>query len=163
MSAPASRAPDSDAFAEAAFLRGRRSISENSSYSPPMSAMSHGSASLATQTNGAADNSETSLASALLAASHAESSRGLTADLLCILNHDQKPWGFSYTSFPHPVKVWYGDRDEKIGEAGVRWMETIMKRCEVRIVKGAGHSLMVNSKVVVEALECIAASWGKSA
>lgn len=103
---------------------------------------------------------ETSVASALLAASHAESSRGLNADLLCILNHDHKPWGFNYMSFPHPVKVWYGDRDEKIGEAGVRWMEKVMKECEVKIVKGAGHSLMTNAKVVVEALESISDAWG---
>lgn len=104
---------------------------------------------------------ETSFASALLAASHAESARGLNADFLCILNHDHKPWGFRYMSFPHAVKVWYGDKDEKIGEAGVRWMEKVMRNCDVKIVKGASHSLMTNATVVVEALESIADAWDR--
>ncbi|EJD52158.1 alpha/beta-hydrolase [Auricularia subglabra TFB-10046 SS5] len=104
---------------------------------------------------------EVSFASALLAASHAESARGLNADLNTILNHDHKPWGFSYASFSHGVKVWHGDRDERIGEAAVRWMEKMMKVCEVKIVKGAGHSLMTNAKVVVEALESISDAWDR--
>ncbi|KAF8756067.1 Hydrolase [Rhizoctonia solani] len=60
---------------------------------------------------------------------------------------------------PVPVRVWYGDRDDKIGIGSVRWMERVMKSCEVKIVKGAGHSLMTNAEVVVEVLESIAKEW----
>ena len=107
-------------------------------------------------------NLELSMASALLSASHAESAKGLNADLLVMLNHDRKPWGFSYQTFSHPVQVWHGDRDEKIGEPAVRWMEKVMKRCQVTIVKGAGHNLMTNPKVVVEAMDWICDAWGES-
>ncbi|KAF8601719.1 alpha/beta-hydrolase [Ceratobasidium sp. AG-I] len=99
------------------------------------------------------------LASALLQASHAESLKGGTADLLSILERDSKPWGFSYADVRQPVRVWYGDRDDKIGVGSVRWMERVMKSCEVKIVKGAGHSLMTNAEVVVEVLESIAREW----
>ncbi|KAJ1301426.1 hypothetical protein OPQ81_008685 [Rhizoctonia solani] len=99
------------------------------------------------------------LASALLQASHAESLKGGTADLLSILERDSKPWGFSYADVRQPVRVWYGDRDDKIGIGSVRWMERVMKSCDVRIVKGAGHSLMTNAEVVVEVLESIAKEW----
>ncbi|KAG8989057.1 hypothetical protein FRB90_002426 [Tulasnella sp. 427] len=100
-----------------------------------------------------------SLANALLRASHAESLKGGTADLMAILERDSKPWGFSYADVKHAVKVWYGDRDEKIAISSVRWMERVMKDCTVTIVKGGNHSLMTNADVVVEVLESIAREW----
>ncbi|PVG03300.1 hypothetical protein CPB86DRAFT_749534 [Serendipita vermifera] len=96
-----------------------------------------------------------SVATALLRASHKEAQKGLANDLLSILERDAKPWGFSYADVRHKVKVWYGDKDEKIGEAGIRWMERIMKDCQVTICKGKDHSLMTNASVVVEALESL--------
>ncbi|KAG8955405.1 hypothetical protein FRC04_008756 [Tulasnella sp. 424] len=102
-----------------------------------------------------------SLANALLRASHAESLKGGTADLLAILERDSKPWGFSYADVKHPVKVWYGDRDEKIAISSVRWMERVMRDCTVTIVKGANHNLMTNADVVVEVLESIAKEWSE--
>lgn len=101
-----------------------------------------------------------SLASALMQASHAEALKGGTADLLSILERpDSRPWGFSYTDVKQHVKVWYGDRDERIGISSVRWMERVMRDCEVKIIKGEDHSLLTNAKVVVEVLESIAAEW----
>jgi len=101
-----------------------------------------------------------SLASALMQASHAEAFKGGTADLLSILERpDSRPWGFSYTDVKQHVKVWYGDRDERIGISSVRWMERAMKDCEVKIIKGEDHSLLTNAKVVVEVMESIAAEW----
>jgi hypothetical protein len=103
------------------------------------------------------------LASALLRASHAESLKGGTADLLAILERgDSKPWGFSYADVRQPVKVWYGDKDEKINIGSVRWMERVMKDCRVKIIKGQGHSLMTNTAVVVEVLESVAKDWQRS-
>src|SRR5258707_9361385 len=104
---------------------------------------------------------QAALGNALIAASHAESSRGTHGDLLQILNHDQQPWGFSYAAYPHTVRVWYGDRDEKIAENAVRWMERTMGlgRCRVKVVKGADHGLMYRSSVVVEVLERVRGVW----
>ena len=105
---------------------------------------------------------QAALGSALIAASHAESSNGTHNDLLQILNHDNHPLGFSYTSFPHNVQVWYGDKDEKIAENAVRWMEQNMGQgqCHVKVVKGADHALMYNSSVVVEVLEYVSMHAG---
>ena len=104
---------------------------------------------------------QAALGNALIAASHAESSKGTHSDLVQILNHDRQPWGFSYANYPHTVRVWYGDKDERIAENAVRWMETTMgqDRCQVKVVKGADHALMFRSGVVVEVLEYISECW----
>jgi hypothetical protein len=104
---------------------------------------------------------QAALGNALIAAAHAESSRGTHGDLLQILNHDQQPWGFSYAAYPHAVRVWYGDRDEKIAENAVRWMERTMGlgRCGVQVVRGADHGLMYRSSVVVDVLEHVRDIW----
>ncbi|KAI0662664.1 hypothetical protein C8Q70DRAFT_1149034 [Cubamyces menziesii] len=139
---------------------GRRSISftAGSPSSPPLVQ--------SPQANGArsptsAQSFQVALGNALLAASHSESSKGTHNDLLQILNHDRQPWGFSYTAYPHNVRIWYGDRDEKIAENAVRWMENAMgpDKCQVKVIKGADHSLMFKSSVVIEVLEHIAEYW----
>ena len=97
------------------------------------------------------------LASALMSASHAEALKGGTADLLSILERgDSRPWGFSYTDIKHPVKIWYGDRDDRIGIGSIRWMERAMRDCTIKIIKGQGHGLLTNADVVVDVLESIA-------
>jgi hypothetical protein len=101
----------------------------------------------------------------LLRASHAESLRGGTSDLLVLLDRTspsstspfslstRNKLGFSYADIPHGVKVWFGDKDDRISLSSVRWLETEInggaavregKRCEVRIVEGAGHGLMTS-------------------
>lgn len=104
---------------------------------------------------------QASLANALIAASHAEASKGVHSDLLQILNHEGKPWGFSYNSYPHKLRVWYGDRDERIAEGAVRWMERTIgpERCEVKVIKNADHSLMYRTDVIVEVMEVIRSFW----
>ncbi|KIK71231.1 hypothetical protein GYMLUDRAFT_149162 [Collybiopsis luxurians FD-317 M1] len=149
---------------------GRRSMSLTASQRPKMStqslppspnpvdARSSSSTSDAPSPNNAY---QAALGNALIAASHAESARGTHNDLLQILNHDNHPWGFSYEYYPHKVQVWYGDRDEKIAENAVRWMEKTMEEhmCSVRVVKGADHGLMYKSAVVVEVLEFLLEFW----
>ena len=105
----------------------------------------------------AGESYQAALGNALIAASHAESAKGTHSDFLQILNHDNRPWGFQYASYPHKVRVWYGDKDEKIAENAVRWMERTMGegRCQVKVVKGADHALMYKSAVVIEVLERI--------
>ena len=98
---------------------------------------------------------DASLANALIAASHAESAKGAHNDLLLILNHERVPWGFSYQEYPHTVAVWYGDKDERIAESAMRWLEQIMgpERCKVNVVKGADHGLMYNTSVVLDVFD----------
>lgn len=101
------------------------------------------------------------LGNALVAASHAESAKGTHRDLVQILNHDRQPWGFSYATYPHRVRVWYGDHDERIAENAVWWMEKTMGRdnCIVKVIAGADHALMYKSSVVIEVLESIIEFW----
>ncbi|GBE78189.1 predicted protein [Sparassis crispa] len=106
-------------------------------------------------------NFQAALGNALIAASHAESSKGTHSDLLQILNHDRQPWGFSYSAYPHTVRIWFGDKDERIAENAVRWMESAMgpEKCKVEVVKDADHALMYKSGLVVDVLEQICGYW----
>jgi hypothetical protein len=140
---------------------GQRSLSFTANTSPP--SMRSAPTPPTSPIPGAALGSsyQSTLGNALIAASHAESVNGLHNDLLQILNHDNHPWGFSYSVYPHNVRVWYGDKDEKIAENAVRWMERNMgeDKCRVKVVNGADHGLMYRSAVVVEVLERIREYW----
>ncbi|EAU92911.1 hypothetical protein CC1G_03698 [Coprinopsis cinerea okayama7 len=143
---------------------GARSISLTSNLKPAGLLPSSPSPSTVTTSFTSATGSagyQAALGNALIAASHAESAKGTHNDLLQILNHDNQPWGFSYAAYPHNVRVWYGDKDEKIAENAVRWMERTMggDRCSVKVVKGADHGLMYRSSVVIEVFECLIAAW----
>ncbi|KAJ3826990.1 hypothetical protein F5880DRAFT_1316470 [Lentinula raphanica] len=152
---------------------GRRSLSFSSSSRPinshslppsPNPTTSHNlpSSSSASDIPSSPNNAyQAALGNALIAASHSESAKGTHNDLLQILNHDNHPWGFSYDAYPHKVQVWYGDRDEKIAENAVRWLEKTMGEgmCSVRVVKGADHGLMYKSGVVVDVLEYLLGFW----
>jgi hypothetical protein len=141
-------------------VKGRRSMSFSSPRSSPLSLL--GSPVRSTYdapytSTGPGSEYQAALGNALIAASHAESAKGTHNDLLQILNHDNHSWGFSYSAYPHNVRVWYGDKDEKIAENAVRWMERNMgpDKCHVKVVKGADHGLMYKSSVVVEVLEYV--------
>lgn len=145
---------------------GHRSVSfsANSATSPSLSFVQSPPATAKTtpvSTPETGQGFQAALGNALLAASHSESSKGTHSDLLQILNHDRLPMGFSYHAYPHSIHVWYGDRDEKIAEHAVRWMESAMgpEKCQVKVVKGAEHALMYRSGVVVEALEHLTQYW----
>jgi len=146
---------------------GRRSLSHSTPLSPPSIRSPLRTSSPPSPTSEekggitATSAYQAALGNALIAAAHAESSRGTHGDLLQILNHDQQPWGFSYAAYPHAVRVWYGDRDEKIAENAVRWMERTMGpgQCGVQVVHGADHGLMYRSSVVVEVLERVRDIW----
>ena len=160
---PAKRGMDSPEPPPSSFkrLEGARSISlgtTNSrspySYYPPSSPIPSLPTTPTTETSTDASY-DASLANALIAASHAESAKGAHNDLLLILNHDRVPWGFSYQEYPHTVAVWYGEKDERIAESAVRWLEHTMgqERCRVNVVKGADHGLMYNTTVVLDVFD----------
>ncbi|CAK5265290.1 unnamed protein product [Mycena citricolor] len=168
-----SRAASERFYASASRTEGRRSLSFNSAggtapswplstpSSPAASTRNTSSTSVFLASDQPTNEYQSTLGNALIAASHAESAKGTYSDLLQILNHDNHPWGFSYTNYPHSVNVWYGDKDEKIGENAVRWMEKNMgaDKCIVKVVNGGDHALMYNSGVVIEVLEQLLGYW----
>ncbi|GAA5831250.1 hypothetical protein JCM11251_007808 [Rhodosporidiobolus azoricus] len=104
----------------------------------------------------------------LLRASHAESLRGGgTADLLVLLDSSKRGLGFEYRDLDSPLKIWYGDKDDRISEGSVRWLEREVREkgrdggIEVKVVEGADHGLMANGRVMLEVLESIAAEWNR--
>lgn len=99
------------------------------------------------------------LGAALLRASHAESLRGGTSDLMAILERNNKPPGFAYRDIERPVRVWHGLKDEKISLEGVLGLERTMRDCKVNVIPGADHSLMTNVPVIVQVLNSIAHGW----
>ena len=144
---------------------GRRSVSFTSSKAPTSYPSSPSPSAFTTsfgqQESLSNHGHQVALGNALIAASHAESAKGTHNDLLQILNHEGHSWGFSYASYPHKVRIWYGDKDEKIAENAVRWMERTMgpETCSVKVVTGADHGLMYRSSVVVDVFERIAHEW----
>ncbi|KAK4055746.1 hypothetical protein OIV83_000293 [Microbotryomycetes sp. JL201] len=107
--------------------------------------------------------SGTDLANGLLRASHAESLRGSTADLMVILERTSKSSSgpaVRYENMSKRVKIWYGDKDERISINSIRTLEANLHgRCEVRVVDGADHNLMTNGQVMLEVLESLAREW----
>lgn len=85
------------------------------------------------------------LANGLLRASHAESLKGSTSDLMVILERTHKPWGFKYSDVGTAAKVWHGDKDDRISLTSVRWLESEMPDCRLTVVEGADHSMMTSA------------------
>ncbi|SPO19899.1 uncharacterized protein UTRI_00295_B [Ustilago trichophora] len=96
---------------------------------------------------------ERSSALELLRASHAESARGLVDDLNLVLG--KRPWGFGYSDLQVSCEVWHGSKDERIPLSSSVSLSREMRDCSLRIVEGAGHSLMTSTDVVVEVFESI--------
>ncbi|KAF8912858.1 hypothetical protein CPB84DRAFT_1820384 [Gymnopilus junonius] len=111
---------------------GRRSISFTSTQAPASIPGSPSPGSFTTTfTQSVPATHQAALGNALIAASHAESAKGTHNDLLQILNHENHSWGFSYSSYPHRVRIWYGDRDEKIAENAVRGWNALWDQTSV--------------------------------
>ncbi|KNZ59551.1 hypothetical protein VP01_1705g2 [Puccinia sorghi] len=98
----------------------------------------------------------------LLRASYSESLRGGTSDLITILEKNSKPWGFSYAEISKPVKIWHGDKDERLSPKGSQWFINSITSPKVKndsalfIVHNATHSLMTDVSVLYQVFESIA-------
>jgi hypothetical protein len=98
---------------------------------------------------------------ALQQASHAECEPGTTSDLLSIVlgrQHANRPWqyGLNYADFSLPVKIYWGQDDDKISEKSVRWMEkTMMAGVELLVLEGEGHNLMTSSGVMLSVFQSL--------
>lgn len=138
----------------------RRSMSTSNGRSSLASPDSPGSArdtasELSGKTASPRLHSATDLATALLKASYSESLAGGTQDLLAILERTNKPYGFAYSDVQHPVKVWHGDKDDRVSFASVQAFQQSLPHCTLKLVAGAAHGLMTNTGVMYEVLDSI--------
>jgi len=98
---------------------------------------------------------------ALQQASHAECEPGTTSDLLSIVlgrQHANRPWQYAlnYADFSLPVKIYWGQDDDKISEKSVRWMEkTMVAGVELLVLEGEGHNLMTSSGVMLSVFQSL--------
>jgi pimeloyl-ACP methyl ester carboxylesterase len=99
---------------------------------------------------------------ALQQASHAECEPGTTSELLSIVlgrQHANRPWQYAvnYADFSLPVKIYWGQDDDKISEKSVRWMEkTMTAGVELLVLQGEGHNLMASSGTMLSVFQSLA-------
>jgi len=103
-----------------------------------------------------------SFSMALQQASHAECEPGTTSDLLSIVlgrQNANRPWQYAlnYADFSLPVKIYWGQDDDKISEKSVRWMEKTMSAgVELLVLEGQGHNLMTSDGIMLEVFQSLA-------
>ena len=79
-------------------------------------------------------------------------------DLLTCLER-KKTIGFRYAEVTRSVVIRHGAKDSRVPLDNVRWMHSIMKRCELRVLEDEGHSLMGSASVMSSVLSEIAREW----
>lgn len=137
------------------------SYSYSYSRTPPAKSTSTSHRS-STRTGSPAPPSGPSFGIALQQASHAECEPGTTSDLLSIvLNRENanRPWQYAlnYADFCLPVKIYWGDEDDKISEKSVRWLEkTIKAGAELKVLPGEGHNLMTSTQTMLDVFQSLA-------
>ncbi|KIX93062.1 uncharacterized protein Z520_11335 [Fonsecaea multimorphosa CBS 102226] len=79
-------------------------------------------------------------------------------DLLVCLER-RKPIGFRYPEVTRSVVIHHGAKDTRVPLDNVRWLHSVMKRCELRILDGEGHGLMASASAMATVLGEIAREW----
>ena len=79
-------------------------------------------------------------------------------DLLVCLERT-KTIGFRYVDITRACVLHHGSRDSRVPVENVKWLAKRMRRCEVRILEGEGHSLMASAKIMAEVLTEVAREW----
>ncbi|ERF73495.1 hypothetical protein EPUS_04118 [Endocarpon pusillum Z07020] len=79
-------------------------------------------------------------------------------DLLVCLERT-KTIGFRYVDITRACVLHHGSRDSRVPVENVKWLAKRMRRCEVRILQGEGHSLMASANIMAEVLTEIAREW----
>lgn len=67
--------------------------------------------------------------------------------------------GFRYVDITRSVVIHHGSKDTRVPLENVRWMGKTMKRCDVRVLEGEGHSLMASASIMSSILTEIAMEW----
>lgn len=79
-------------------------------------------------------------------------------DLIVCLETKQ-PIGFRYEDITRPVVIHHGSKDSRVPVDNVRWLGSLMRKCEVRILDGEQHGLMASAGVMGNVLTEMAADW----
>lgn len=79
-------------------------------------------------------------------------------DLLVCLER-QREIGFRYVDITRSVVIHHGSKDQRVPAENVKWLGRTMRKCEVRILEGAGHGLMADAVVMGNVLTEMAGEW----
>lgn len=79
-------------------------------------------------------------------------------DLMVCLERRQTI-GFRYVDITRACVFHHGSRDSRVPVENVKWLAKKMRRCEVRVLEGEGHSLMASAKIMAEVLTEVAREW----
>ncbi|RKF44297.1 putative alpha beta hydrolase fold-containing protein [Golovinomyces cichoracearum] len=67
--------------------------------------------------------------------------------------------GFRYVDITRAVVIYHGSKDTRVPVENVLWMGKTMRRCDVRVLEGEGHSLMASASIMSCVLTEIAKEW----
>ena len=79
-------------------------------------------------------------------------------DLLVCLERVQDI-GFRYVDVRKEVVIHHGDRDSRVPLGNVKWLGSLMRSAEVRVLEDEGHGLMANPVVMGDVLSEMAQDW----
>jgi pimeloyl-ACP methyl ester carboxylesterase len=79
-------------------------------------------------------------------------------DLMTCLER-KKPIGYRYADVTRSIVIRHGAKDTRVPLENVKWLESMMKRCELRVLENEGHSLMANASVMSGVLSEISKEW----
>lgn len=79
-------------------------------------------------------------------------------DLITCLER-RRPIGFRYTDVTRAVVIHHGETDGRVPLENVRWLSTVMKRCELRVLENEGHGLMASATVMSNVLGEMGKEW----
>ncbi|KAG9774998.1 hypothetical protein ABEF93_005818 [Exophiala dermatitidis] len=79
-------------------------------------------------------------------------------DLVVCLER-RKPIGFRYPEVTRSVVIHHGAKDTRVPLDNVRWLQSVMKRCELRVLDEEGHGLMASASAMATVLGEISKEW----
>jgi pimeloyl-ACP methyl ester carboxylesterase len=80
------------------------------------------------------------------------------ADLVICLER-RKTIGFRYPEVTRSVVIHHGGKDTRVPLDNVRWLQSVMKRCELKVLEDEGHGLMASASAMSTVLGEIAKEW----
>lgn len=79
-------------------------------------------------------------------------------DLVVCLER-RKTIGFRYPEVTRSVVIHHGAKDTRVPLDNVRWLHSVMKRCDLRVLDNEGHGLMASASAMSAVLSEIAKEW----
>ena len=81
-------------------------------------------------------------------------------DLMTCLER-KKPIGFRYADITRAIVIRHGAKDTRVPLDNVKFLDSVLKRSELRILENEGHSLMANAHVMSSTLLEISQEWAE--